>query len=245
MKPPQLEVFPDTQSLAEAAARHFVDQAHKNISTHGQFNVALSGGTTPRVMHSILAAAFRDEVDWSKVCFFWGDERSVPPDHPGSNYHMAYETLLKPLSIDSQQIHRIQAELSPEEAAHKYEQAIRHHLHDKSTRLDLIFLGMGDDGHTASLFPGTNALDENENWVVTNQIEKLNTWRITLTAPFINAAKQVTFLVAGESKASALKKVLEGPRETTTYPSQLIQPNNGSLLWLLDQAAASQLTSTE
>ena len=245
MKLENIEVYTDALGLAQAAAQHFVDQAHKNISTHGQFNVALSGGTTPRVMHSILAAAFRDEVDWSKVYFFWGDERNVPPDHPDSNYRIAYETLIDPLGIGPTQIHRIQAELPPEEAAHKYQQALRQHLDSKSPQFDLILLGMGADGHTASLFPDTNALDENESWVVANWVEKMDSWRITLTAPFINSARQITLLIAGESKASALKKVLEGPRETTTYPSQLIQPNNGSLLWLLDQAAASQLTSTE
>ncbi|KAA3647766.1 MAG: 6-phosphogluconolactonase [Chloroflexi bacterium] len=245
MKPANIQVYPNPQLLAEAAVKHFIEQAHLNISVNDRFNVALSGGSTPKAMHQLLADKYSDLVDWSKVNFYWGDERSVPPEHPDSNYGMAKETLLDHIDIEPRQVHRIEAALPPEEAAYEYIRTLRDYIGSETPNLDLIFLGMGDDGHTASLFPHTTALQETENWVVANQVEKLDTWRITLTAPFINQATQITFLVAGENKALALKQILEGPHQPELYPSQLIQPVSGQLLWLLDQAAASRLESPE
>jgi len=245
MKQPAIQVYRDRHLLAEAAANHFVDQAHKNISRHGRFNVALSGGSTPSEMHQLLATKYADSVDWNRVDFFWGDERYVPQDHPESNYFMAKNTLLDHIDIEPSQLHGIAVDLAPDEAAKAYTRTLRDSLGDAGPSLDLVFLGMGDDGHTASLFPGTRALKDTQNWVVANLVEKLDTWRITLTAPYINQARQVTFLVAGENKAIALRKVLEGPCQPERYPSQLIKPMNGQLLWLIDLAAAGQLQILE
>lgn len=245
MKPAKIQIYPNPHTLAEEAAKHFVEQAHLNTLANGRFNVALSGGSTPKAMHQLLANKYSDLVDWSRVNFFWGDERTVPPEHPDSNYHMAKETLLDHIDIELRQVHRIEAELSPEEAAHEYFRTLRDYIGGETPHLDLVILGMGDDGHTASLFPHTKALQGSGNWVAANWVEKLDSWRITLTAPFINLAKQITFLVAGESKASALKQILEGPHQLEQYPSQLIHPINGQMLWLVDEAAASQLESSK
>src|SRR5690606_983517 len=174
---------------------------------------------------------------------FWGDERTVPPDHPDSNYRMAKEALLDFVALPASNVHRISGELEPARAAAEYEQTLRSFFAKRAgkTRFDLILLGMGDDGHTASLFPDTEALNETERLVVANHVPKLDTWRITLTAPIINDAAHVAFLVAGAGKAAVLKRVLQGPRQPHKLPSQLIQPVDGELVWLLDKAAASEL----
>jgi 6-phosphogluconolactonase len=198
------------------------------------------------MFHHLASEPLRDTVPWSSIMFFWGDERSVGPDHPDSNYRTAFRGLLTHVPVRAENIFRMRGEADDlEQAAREYEETL-HRLATSPAdppRLDLILLGMGADGHTASLFPGTTALDANDRLVVSNYVEKLNTSRLTLTARAINAARNVRFLVSGEDKAPALKAVLEGASEPRVYPSQLIHPIDGSLLWMTDEGAVSLLTS--
>jgi 6-phosphogluconolactonase len=241
-----LRVVSDGASLFRAGAAEFLGAAAASIETRGSFSVALSGGSTPRGMFALLVSdEFRDRIRWDRVFFFWGDERHVPPDNPDSNFRVAREALLSHLSLGEDQVFRVPAE-NPDAAAaaYEYEVTMRHYfgLSDgQFPRFDLVLLGMGPDGHTASLFPGTKALLEKTCVVVANWVGKFNTNRITMTAPAINAAARVVFLIGGEDKAPALKAVLEGPLEPSQLPAQLIQPRNGSLLWLCDRAAAQLL----
>ncbi|MCW5852463.1 MAG: 6-phosphogluconolactonase [Anaerolineae bacterium] len=241
----ELHVFPTADALAEAAAEYMVQLAHAAVMEQGRFSVALSGGSTPRALHAHLAAEpLRSDVDWGRVHVFWGDERCVPPDHPDSNYRMARETLLDHVPIPAGQVHRMPGELPPTEAAAAYEAELRSFFGAAGEpRFDLALLGMGDDGHTASLFPGTAALAETERWVAANWVEKLNTWRLTLTVPTINQAANVVFLVAGAGKADRLREVLRGPYQPTALPSQFIRPIAGRLAWFVDMAAASGVES--
>jgi 6-phosphogluconolactonase len=229
-----IRVYPDSDSLAQAAATHFAEQAAEAIATRGRFIVALAGGTTPRLTYTLLASwSFATRVDWLRVHLFWGDERCVPPEHRDSNYRMVREALLGKAPIPSANVHRIQSELDPAWAAMAYESELETLLGSEG-RFDLILLGMGPDGHTASLFPGTAALEEQTRWVVENYVEKLNTCRITLTLPIINKARQVTFLVSGTSKAAPLARIQAGE----PLPAGLIQPTEGQLTWLVDQQAS-------
>ncbi len=243
----EIQIFSDVQKLYWAAAEEFGARAQEAVTTRGIFHVALSGGSTPKGMFALLADgdALRQKIAWEKIHVWWSDERHVPPDHSDSNFKMANDALLSRVEIPTQNIHRVHAENSDaSQAAFDYEKELRAILHVDAhalSQFDLILLGMGNDGHTASLFPGTKALNETERLVVANWVGKFFTWRITFTAPFINAARCVMFLVAGEDKALPLKGVLEGPREPAQLPAQLIQPTNGSLIWLLDEKAASQL----
>jgi 6-phosphogluconolactonase len=243
----EIEVYPDPQSLAEAAAGHIARIVAEAISAQGRFTIGLPGGSTPRALFTLLASpAWAGRIDWARTHIFWGDERCVPPDHPDSNYRLARETLLERVPIPAAQVYRIPAELPPPAAAHAYEQTLRAFFGEgdptlPQPRFDLLLQGLGDDGHTASLFPGTAALDETTRWVVENFVPRLNSWRITLTAPAINAAAHVIFLVSGKGKAEALRAVLQGPLRPSAYPAQLIQPHTGQLLWLVDQAAATLL----
>ena len=253
----QIRIYRDPEELARKAARRFARLADQYVIGSGKFTVALSGGSTPKAMFSLLAGdTFRDTVPWASIYFFWGDERSVPPDHPDSNYRMAMETLLSKVPVPPQNIFRVPADISePERAAEEYAATLTHFFTagpgatksgtaplSSLPRFDLVFLGMGPDGHTASLFPHTAALQAGEQIVVTNYVEKLKAHRITLTAATINNARNVTFLVAGEDKSDALKSVLEGAYQPDLYPSQLIRPANGTLLWMVDEAAARLLS---
>jgi 6-phosphogluconolactonase len=239
---PQIRVYDDLDQLAHAAAEVFVERSEQ---TPGAFRVALSGGHTPIALHRLLSASpYRERVAWERVQFYWGDDRCVPPDDEQSNYRMARETLLDPLGIPAEQIHRMRTELPPAEAADQYEQELRATFNlaeGALPRFDFKLLGMGPDGHTASLFPHTAALLETDRLVVANEVPQLQTTRITLTAPAINASATVVFLIAGEDKADALEAVLRGPVNPEVYPSQLITPTNGELLYLLDRAAAAKL----
>ena len=237
----ELHVFSTADALAEAAAEYVVHLAHAAVTERGRFSLALSGGSTPRALHAHLAAEpLRSDVDWGRVHVFWGDERCVPPDHPDSNYRMARETLLNHVPIPPAQVHRMPGELPPAEAAVAYEAELREFFASAAwPAFDLVLLGLGDDGHTASLFPGTAALAETERWVAANWVEKLDTWRLTLTVPAINQAAQVVFLVAGAAKADRLRQVLRGPYQPTVLPSQMIRPLSGNLAWFVDLAAAS------
>lgn len=247
MSPP-VRIHPDLESLSRAAAEHFVALATEAVSKRGRFAVALSGGSTPRETYTLLASpAFAPLVPWTQVHVFWGDERCVPPDHPDSNYRMAWETLLRHLPIPRDHIHRMVGEIDPPQAAGEYEEQLRaffaHSPEEPGLpRFDLVLLGMGRDGHTASLFPKSEALREAQRWVVAQEVEPQAAWRLTLTPIAINATRQVIFLVAGQEKAEALREVLEGSPQPERLPAQAIRPDSGHLLWLVDAGAASLLS---
>lgn len=234
VKQPILDIAGDADDLAVKAARRIAEAAQ---TTSGVFTLVLSGGSTPKSLYRRLSdAPFRSQIDWSKVEFFFGDERCVPPDHPDSNFRMADESLFRPLNIASQQIHRMKGEIDPQQAAVEYGQMLKTRFGDGGP--DMVLLGMGDDGHTASLFPHTAALQESRHRCVANYVEKLRSWRITLTASFLNRSDQVLVLVAGAAKAQRLAEVQQGPRDPLRLPIQLIQPLSGRITWLLDAAAA-------
>jgi 6-phosphogluconolactonase len=233
-----LEVLPSAAALAEAAAGHFVAAAGDAIDSHGQFVVALSGGSTPRDTYRRLGTdALVSGVMWSRVQVLWGDERCVPPDHAESNYRMARETLLERVPVPAANVHRIHGEDDPATAAAAYEATLR-----ALARIDLVLLGLGDDGHTASLFPGSAAIQEQTRWVMAAHAPAASMWRVTLTPAVINAAAEVLFLVSGGAKAGILRRVLEGPRRPQELPAQAIVPSNGRVRWCVDAAAAAELT---
>ena len=235
-----LQVYEDPQQLAEAAARDFAARAEAATSALGRFTVALAGGSTPKATYEALASGYADNLEWGGVHAFFGDERTVPPDDEDSNYRMARDALLSRVPVGG--VHRMRGELPPAEAAAAYEWELREFFgQEEPPRLDLILLGLGEDGHTASLFPETSALDVSDRWVVANPVLKLETTRLTLTVPVLNAAKAVTFLVAGEGKAGALKQILEGDADPRAYPAMLVRPEDGDLTWMVDAASASSL----
>ena len=239
----QVHIFEDSAEVARVATRRFVELAREAIDARGRFSVALAGGSTPKVIYELLASdEFRDQVDWASVHIFFGDERSVPPDHHDSNYRMASEALLTRVPIPPDNVHRMVGEGDAVANARLYEDELREFFNGAPwPEFDLIMLGMGDDGHTASLFPGSRALAEQQAWVVSNWVEKFNTFRITLTAPAINHAAHVMFIVTGAGKADRLPEVLQGARDTDRLPSQLIKPTHGMLEWFTDKAAAANL----
>ena len=238
--PLSVSVYESPEDLAGAAARDFASKAVEAIEGRGRFAVVLAGGSTPRAAYEILARDFAETVDWSRTQVFFGDERSVPPDHEDSNYRMAREALLDHLPVGG--VHRMQGELPPDEAASAYEEELRAYFGaEELPRFDLILLGIGGDGHTASLFPETPALEVTDRLAVANPVPKLDTTRITLTAPVLNAARAVDFLVAGEGKAEALKEILEGDADPRRYPAKLIHPV-GRPVWMVDRAAAALLS---
>jgi 6-phosphogluconolactonase len=242
----EIVVCSDAEELNRRTAEQFVKLATKSVAATGRFTVALSGGSTPRAFYSLLASqTFQPLVPWSKVYFFWGDERCVAPDHPESNYGMARVMMLEKVPVPKENVYRVPTEKgNAQRIAAEYERILRTFFgfnEGQQPRFDLILLGMGEDGHTASLFPGTAALKETGT-VTSNDIQKLGTHRVTLTIPAINQAAHVVFLVSGSSKSSVLKEVLEGQDQPTRLPSQSIQPVEGKLLFLVDRAAASELT---
>ena len=242
-----VQVVEDAEALSRAAAAAIVHRVSETLQKQEFFTIALSGGSTPRLLYALLAtdASLREEVDWGKIHFLWGDERYVPPDHPDSNYRLANEAMLSRVPVPAANIHRVRSE-DPDvrKVAEAYEQEVRLLFKlgaGELPRLDCVLLGMGPDGHTASLFPGTTALNEKERLVVANWVEKLRTYRITMTAPVLNNAHSIMFLVGGEEKAETLREVLQGERQPERFPSQLIQPTQGKLLWLIDKAASQLL----
>lgn len=240
---PQVRVFPSEDELFRAAAEKFCEVGVSAIRERGRYTVGLSGGSTPRGLHQQLATTFSKRLPWDKVFFFWGDERHVPPDFPESNFRMAKETLLSKLPLSQQNILRMRGELpDANEAASQYEQLLRDFFKPapgQFPRLDFNLLGMGPDGHTASLFPGTKGLDERQRWVIGNWVPQHDTWRITLTYPVINSSRVVMFLVNGEKKAEMVRKALKDP--ASKLPCQGVQPSDGELLWYLDKAAGAKL----
>jgi 6-phosphogluconolactonase len=245
----EIYILKDNPAIARRAAEEFVKMAQSAVRRKGSFTVALSGGSTPKLLYSLLAtdAALRANVPWDKMQLFFGDERHVGPDDPQSNFKMASETLITKAPLKPEQVHRMKGEYpDAEQAAKEYEQDLRTHFHLNDAelpRLDLVLAGMGDEGHTLSLFPGTKALHPQGRAVVRNWVGKLYTERVTLTAPAANNAEMILFMVAGKEKALALKAVLEGPYEPEQLPAQLLQPTNGRLLWLVDQTAGSMLSN--
>ncbi len=230
----------DAQALAQKAAAMFQQMAQETIARQGQFTVALAGGSTPKAMFALLASEpYRSSIHWAQVYLFWGDERCVPPEHADSNYRMTKEALLEPVGVPPQNVFRMRGEADPARAAREYSAQLQQLFQtDSWPRFDLVFLGMGADGHTASLFPGTSALHAAADAIaVENYVEKLNAYRLTLTAATINQAQAIVFLVGGADKAATLQAVLEGPYQPDLYPSQLIQPVNGTLTWIVDKAA--------
>jgi 6-phosphogluconolactonase len=245
---PEVRIFNDAEDLAREAADLFVWAGSQAISGNGRFRVALSGGSTPKALHAVLAGpGFAGQLDWRRAEFYFGDERCVPPEHDESNYGMANATLFQPLRIEPEQVSRMAGEASDAaQAAHDYEALLRGRFGCPAPdwpRFDLVLLGMGDDGHTASLFPGTPALEERRRLVVANRSPRGVPNRLTLTAGLINHAHMVLFLVAGASKAAVARTVLEGQNvDPARFPARLIRPEEGRLLWFLDQAAAGDLS---
>ncbi len=244
----EIRILADGAAIAKRAAQEFVQAAAVAVLSKGSFNVALAGGSTPKALYSLLVndPTLRSQVPWDKIHLFFGDERHVAPDHPDSNFRMATEAMISKSPLKPEQVTRIKGENpNADHAALEYEKALREYFKLKDgeyPRFDLVLAGMGNEGHTLSLFPGTKALHADGRLVVRNWIGKLCTERITLTAPAASNAAQVIFMVTGAEKAPALKAVLEGPFEPEQLPAQLLQPQNGKLLWLVDTAAGSLLS---
>jgi 6-phosphogluconolactonase len=236
----EISVYPDREHLVGAAAEAILELAASAIKQRGRFTLALAGGDTPRPVYERLAEGGQSgRIDWSRVEVFFGDERCVPPDDPRSNYAMARAALLDHVSIPAANVHRMRGEDEPATAAADYEAVLKARL----DRFDLILLGMGEDGHTASLFPGTPAVTEAARWVVAQFAKSAGMWRITLSPVVINQARNVIFLVSGAAKADTLRQVLEGPFNPLVRPSQVVEPSEGTVRWLVDAAAASRLRS--
>jgi 6-phosphogluconolactonase len=244
---PDVRIAANPEMLMRNAAELFVTVTNEAVRTTGLATVALSGGSTPRGLYILLATdpVFRGLVPWTQIHFFWGDERHVPPDHPDSNYRMAHETMLSPVGVPADHIHRIKAELpDPASAADAYERTLQE-FGRSGDRLesvfDLVLLGMGTDGHTASLFPGTDALHERSRLALASWVEKLKAHRITLTVAALSSAAHVVFLVSGADKAASLGAVLQCETPTELFPASLIRPSTGRLTWMVDQEAARLL----
>ena len=243
----EVQILADANAIAQTAAAEFLQAAREAVQKKDSFRVALAGGSTPKALYELLSnnPLLQAMVPWRKMQVFFGDERHVSPDDVQSNFRMATEAMLSKVPVNAKQVHRIKGEMAnAAEAAEEYEEEMRASLHlesDQLPRFDLVLLGMGPEGHTASLFPGTKALREQRRLVVSNWVGKLYTDRITLTPPVLNNAARVIFLVHGAEKAPALKAVLEGPHEPEQLPAQMIQPKKGRVLWLVDPTAASML----
>jgi 6-phosphogluconolactonase len=247
-----VEIFPTTADLTAAAAERFIAAADAAIAATETFSVALSGGSTPHALFAALASPeYSSRVQWPRVHIFWGDERCVPPEDDGSNYKMAREALLDRVPIREANIHRIRGEDAPEDAAELYERELRRAFErptgpprsEPGARFDLVLLGLGANGHTASLFPQLHAVREQTRWAMAENVETLQMWRITLTPVILNQAAEILFIVSGKEKAAILRRVLYGAREINELPAQAIAPVDGRLSWLVDAAAAAELPS--
>lgn len=239
------KVYPGTDELAQASAALFAERVAQVAGKRDRVRIAISGGSTPKATFALLAQEpYATSIPWNRIDLFFVDERTVGPDDPDSNYRMTRESLLSKVPLAPEHVHRMEGELDPEEAASKYESLIRREFRLEGAQLprfDIVWLGMGDDGHTASLFPHTEGVHERGRIVYANHVPQKNTWRITLTAPVLNEALEVVFLIAGEDKAAPLERMLYGEYDVNETPSQLIQPKNGSLVLLLDEKAAAKL----
>lgn len=247
----EIYVLPEATRVYREVANEFARVAVDAILDKGKFTVVLSGGSTPKGLYSLLATdpILRVRIPWGKCCFFWGDERHVGPEHSASNFRMVREALLSKLPVEPGGVFRIRGELpDPLKAAREYEQVLREFFHlegQQLPRFDLLLLGLGPDGHTASLFPESEALFEKRQLLTANWVKKLTSYRFTMTIPVLNNAKRVIFMVCGEDKARALKAVLEGPAHPEQLPAQFINPVSGKLLWYVDRTAAQLLTANK
>ncbi len=247
----ELRIYEDRKRLDRGAAEQILEVGRNAITSRGRFSFALAGGSTPRGVYQVLASdSHASQLDWSCTHVFWGDERCVPADRPDSNYGMARQALLDHVPIPVSNVFRIRGEIAPQQAAEEYETTLRAFFSSPSAEpglassydgFDLILLGMGDDGHTASLFPRTSAVREKERWVISHYVGKVDAWRVTFTPPVINRAHHVFFLVSGADKARRLKDVLTDPYRPNDFPAQIVQPAKGELLWLVDGEAAALL----
>jgi len=244
----EIRILTTPQELFASAADEVIRAANQAVNEHGRFTLALSGGSTPKSLYNLLATNARSTLPWDKTFFFWGDERHVPPTDADSNYRMVSEAMLSKVSVPAGNVFRVEAENPDAEAvAEAYESTLREFFElqpGQFPTFDLILLGMGADGHTASLFPGTAGLQEKSRLVIANWVEKLKTHRLSFTVPVLNAARCVAFLVSGTDKAAALRNVLEEKVPAEQFPSKLVHPTDGKLLWFLDRAAASDLVRT-
>jgi 6-phosphogluconolactonase len=242
MAEPEIVICSDAAELSQRGAEQFIQLAHRSVEISGRFAVALSGGSTPKALYSLLASpGYKERVPWKNVHLFWADERCVPPDHSESNFRMVQESLLGKIDIPPENVHRMAGEKEPETAAAEYEETLRRFFQipvGERPRFDLIFLGIGEDGHTASLFPGSAALGETKRLVVAPYVEKLTAYRLTLTFPVLNHGACVVFLIAGESKAAIVRQVLEAKGGAAVIPAARIRPADGRLVWLITQDAA-------
>ncbi len=240
---PSVVVYRDAESMALGAAGFFAESARDSVRERGIFTAVLSGGSTPRRLYRRLAGEpFRREIPWELVHLFWGDERTVPPDHGESNFGMARDELITPLGLSPDAVHRMAGEVDPARAAEAYEADLERFFgRGDPPRFDLVMLGMGEDGHTASLFPGSQALSENRRWVAASGVPGRGALRLTLTAPVFNRARRVVFLVSGSTKAAILKETLDGPRDPLRIPAQLVSPDEGELIYCVDSAAGALL----
>jgi 6-phosphogluconolactonase len=248
----EYRVYADSAALSRAAAEHFLQTAQAAVAARGKARIAVSGGRTPKTTFELLAnpaEQFLKAMPWERIELYWVDERCVPPDHPDSNYRMTREAMLSKVPLKAEQVFRIEGEFEPDAAAARYETTIRNQFRLEGAqipRFDVLALGMGDDGHTASLFPHTAALHELARIAVANHVpQQKETWRVTLTWPVIVEASEVFFLIEGTPKADPLHRVLQGPYDPETLPSQLIQPKSGRLLFLLDKDAAALLPPSD
>ena len=242
----QIEIAESADALNHSVAEQFVRITTEALRVRNRCAVSLSGGSTPKQIYQLLATEpYRSRALWDQIDFFWGDERHVPADHPDSNYRMAADALLSKVPVRPAKVHRIHAEIPDAAlAAHEYEQEIRTTFGEPANmpRFDLMLMGLGTDGHTASLFPGTPAVDERRRLCVENWVVALGAYRITMTLPLINAARMVMFVASGAEKAPAVHRVLAARETAPLAPAQLVRPSDGALWWMLDRAAAAELS---
>jgi len=246
MSEAKITVLDDPQSVYVHAAEEIAHFAGEDICIHAEFTIALSGGNTPAAVYELLGTRFKLSVDWKEVRFFWGDERCVAPDDKLSNYAMAKRTLLSHLTLRNDQVHRIQGELPPEEAARSYEEELKRAFNlgeGELPRFGLVMLGLGENRHTLSLFPGNPAINETNRMVVPVDVDATPRKRVTFTPPVANNAARAMFIATGKAKAEAVRDIIEGPRDPSRFPAQIIQPSDGELIWLLDKEAASLLSN--
>ncbi|HVW96076.1 MAG TPA: 6-phosphogluconolactonase [Mucilaginibacter sp.] len=236
-----LNIFQTADDTLNALAEYFIIIGNEAIASKKKFSVALSGGSSPKKLYELLATSFHDKIDWEKVFFFFGDERYVPLDHPDSNYLMAKKALFAPLNIDPSHIFPVDTSADPKEAADKYLDEVEEFFDGEEQSFDLVLLGLGDNSHTASLFPHTPVLHDRMPGVSEVFLQDQQVYRITFNAPLINEAQNIAFLVYGEGKAEAVHHVLEDDEDIEEYPAQLIEPIVGNIQWFLDEAAASRI----
>ena len=233
-----IHAYPNKEKLVAATTERIADCIEQAIQQNGLCNMALSGGNTPGGIFSLLGSSpYSDRLDWSKLHLFWGDERMVLPEHQDSNFRLVQETLLEHIKIPDENVHRMRGEIAPEEAAAEYAELLHNHFKESPPCFDLMLLGLGGDGHTASLFPGTDAVEECEKHAVAVFVPKLDAWRVTLTLPVLNAARKILFLVSGKSKSEMVQRIMSNKQPDKEIPATMVNPQNGELHWMLDSDA--------